>query len=66
MEKEEILISVTELQNHEYDIVVEVDEQIPANTLIMGALSLVELAIESTNITLEEIVQIYEKDEWYK
>lgn len=63
MEKEEILISVTELQNHEYDIVVTVKEPIPANTLIMGALRLAEIVIGSTSITLKEFVQMIEKDE---
>lgn len=63
MEKEEILISVTELENQEYDIVVSVNEPIPATTLIIGALRLAELVIGSTTITLKEFVQMIEKDE---
>lgn len=65
MEKEEILISVTELENQEYDIGVSVKKPISADTLIMVVLRMVRLTTESTNITVEEIVQMIEKDEFY-
>ena len=65
MEKEEILISVTELENQEYDIGVSVKKPISADTLIMVVLRMVRLTTESTNITMEEIVQMIEKDEFY-
>lgn len=50
--EEEILIKITELENHENDIVVRVKKPISGDTLLMGALRLLEVAISTMNMEL--------------
>lgn len=50
--EEEILIKITELENHENDIVVRVKNPISGDTLLMGALRLLEVAIYTMNMEL--------------